>query len=167
MTRPFKFCPADGTRLAEPGNDSGARCPQCGRSWYHNAAPTAGAVIVDDGRALVTQRGREPEKDRFDIPGGFLDPDEDPIAGLKREMKEELALDVEVTLDDLVQMVPHRYGSEGDWVLAIGFIVRSFSGEPTPSDDVADIRWITVNEIDDVDFAWDHDRALVRKALTA
>lgn len=165
MTRPFKYCPADGTRLGEPGNDSGAKCPECGRTWYHNAAPTAGAVIVSDGRALITKRARDPEKGRFDIPGGFLDPDEDPIAGLKREIKEELSLDVDVGIDDLVQMVPHRYGTDGDWVLAIGFIVRSFSGEPTPGDDVAGIRWVTAYELDDVDFAWDHDRALVRKAL--
>lgn len=165
MTRPFKFCPADGTKLEEPGNDSGAKCPRCGRAWYHNSAPTAGVVIVDGERALITRRAREPEKDRYDIPGGFLDADEDPIEGVKREVKEELGLDVDVSMDDLIQMVPHPYGDDGDWVLAIGFIGRYLGGEPTPADDVADYRWVTSDEIDKIDFAWAHDRGLVKKAL--
>ena len=41
-------------------------------------APTAGAAIVKDGRALVTVRAREPEKGKLDVPGGFLGPFEDP-----------------------------------------------------------------------------------------
>lgn len=165
MGRPFRFCPADGTKLGEPGNDSGAKCPECGRTWYHNAAPTAGCVIVRDGKALVTLRGREPEKDRFDIPGGFLDPDEDPVAGVKREVQEELGMKIEVGISDVVQMVPHPYGDDGDWVLAIGFIAAAAAGEPEPGDDVAAVRWVGLDELDTIDFAWDHDRALVRKAL--
>lgn len=166
MSRPFKFCPADGTKLGDPGNDSGAECPECGRTWYHNSTPTAGIVLVDGDRALVTQRAREPEKGRFDIPGGFLDHDEDPVSGVKREVQEELGLDIEVELSDLVQMVPHPYGDDGDWVLALGFVGRFSGDDPKPGDDVAEYRWVTLAELDDIDFAWDHDRELVRKALS-
>jgi ADP-ribose pyrophosphatase YjhB (NUDIX family) len=120
---------------------------------------------VDGDRALVTKRAREPEKGRFDVPGGFLDADEDPIAGLKREVQEELGIDVEVSLSDLVQMVPHPYGDDGDYVLAMGFKARYTGGEPKPADDVADARWITASDLDAIDFAWDHDRELLRKAL--
>lgn len=166
VTRPFRFCPADGAKLGEPGNESGAKCPRCGRTWYHNAAPTAGCVIVRDGKALVTKRAREPEKGRYDIPGGFLEHDEDPVSGVKREVKEELSLEIDVTLDDLVHMVPHPYGDDGDYVLAIGFIARASQGEPKPDDDVEEVRWVSRAEIDGVDFAWEHDRELVRKALS-
>jgi hypothetical protein len=38
-------------------------------------------------------------------------------------------------------------------------------GEPSPADDVAGIRWISAEEIDDTDFVWEHDRRLVRIAL--
>lgn len=166
MTRPFKFCPADGTKLGDPGNDSGAKCPKCGRAWYHNSAPTAGIVLVDGERALITQRGRPPEEGRFDIPGGFLEHDEDPVEGVKREAKEELGLDIEVELSDLVQMVPHPYGDDGDWVLAIGFIGRFPGGDVKTGDDVVDYRWVGLDDLADIDFAWDHDRALVKKALS-
>lgn len=165
MSRRFEFCPADGTKLSDPENDSGARCPKCGRVWYHNAAPTAGCVIVRDGKALVTKRARAPEEGRYDIPGGFLEPDEDPVTGVRREVKEELSMDIDVGMKDLVQAVPHRYGEDGAWVLALGFIARDTKGDPEAADDVAEVRWVTSDEIDDVDFAWDHDKALVRKAL--
>jgi NADH pyrophosphatase NudC (nudix superfamily) len=161
----FRFCPHCGTELEPAGNDSGAHCPNCDKTWYHNAAPTAGAVIVRDGKALITKRARPPEKDRYDIPGGFLDPDEDPIAGLKREVEEELGMNIEVSFDDFVQAVPHRYGEDGDWTLAMGFIVRTANGEPVAADDVAEVRWVTQEELDGIDFAWDHDREMVRKAL--
>lgn len=161
----FKFCPRCATELGPAGNDSGAHCDNCGKTWYHNAAPTAGCVIVRDGKALITKRAREPEKGRFDIPGGFLDADEDPIAGVKRELEEELGMTVEVTYEDLIQAVPHRYGNEGDWTLAIGFIARRSVGDPKPADDVEEARWVTAAELESLDFAWEHDRELVRKAL--
>ena len=162
----FTFCPRCGGRLGDPGNDSGAHCGNCNKSWYHNAAPTAGCVIVRDGRALITKRAREPEKGRFDIPGGFLERDEDPVTAVKREVEEELSMAIDVGYDDLLQAVPHRYGANGDWVLAMGFIARSATGEPRPADDVEEARWVSLDELADIDFAWEHDRALVRKALS-
>jgi hypothetical protein len=50
-------------------------------------------------------------------------------------------------------------------VLAIGFRARIVQGEPQPSDDVAEIRWVSADELDELDFAWEHDRELVRAAL--
>lgn len=161
----FRFCPRCGGRLGDPGNDS-AHCDNCGKTWYHNAAPTAGCVIVRDGKALVTKRAREPEKGRFDIPGGFLEHDEDPVSAVKREVAEELSMEIDLGFEDLLQAVPHRYGANGDWVLAMGFIARSAAGEPTPADDVEEVRWVAIEELDDIDFAWDHDKALVEKALS-
>ena len=166
MTDGFRFCPRCSTELEDPGTDSGALCPNCGKTWYHNAAPTAGCVIVRDGKALITKRARDPEKGRFDIPGGFLDPHEDPVSGLIREVDEELSMTITVAISDLVQAVPHRYGDDGDWTLALGFIARDPVGEPKPADDVAEVRWVTAEELDAIDFAWDHDRELVRKALS-
>ena len=164
--KPFRFCPACGKGLGDPDHDGGAECDTCSRSWYRNSAPTVGCVIVSDGKALVTERGREPEKGRYDVPGGFLGPGEEPLDGLKREVREELGIEIEVTMEDFVQMATHRYGAEGDFVLAIGFRARIRNGaEPTPADDVAAVRWVTNDELDQVEFAWPHDRDLVRKAL--
>lgn len=114
---------------------------------------------------MITKRASDPEKGRWDVPGGFLNHDEDPIEGVKRELQEELGVEVDVTFDDFVQAIPHRYGSDGDWVLALGFRGRLLKGEPQPASDVDALRWVSSAELDTIDFAWPHDRELVRKAL--
>ena len=163
-TEPFRFCPADGTRLKEPRPSGGSSCPLCGRSWYRNSAPSVGAAIVEGDKVLVTVRAREPEKGRVDVPGGFLEVGEHPVDGLAREVREELGVEVEVVGDPIL-LATHTYGEGGGWVLAIGFRVRIVEGEPDPTDDVAEIRWSSAGELDSLDFAWEHDRRFVRRAL--
>ncbi len=167
MPKPFRFCPSCATGLEEAGEKEERECPSCGRIWYVNAAPTAGAAIVKDGRVIITRRGSEPEKGKLDIPGGFLEPGEAPIDGLRREIREELGIEIDVSMDDCLQMVPHEYGEDGEWVLAIGFKARLVSGDPKPASDVTEALWATKEELDELDFAWDHDRDLARKALEA
>jgi ADP-ribose pyrophosphatase YjhB (NUDIX family) len=162
---PYRFCPADGTGLQPKGGESsGVSCPTCGRSWYRSSAPAVGAAIVRGGRALVTVRGIEPEKGKLDLPGGFVEIGEHPREALAREAQEELGVEVEVEERPMLLAV-HTYGEDGEYVLAIGFRVRIVSGEPKPADDVAEIRWVTKDEIEALDFAWEHDRRIARRAL--
>lgn len=163
-TEPYKFCPADGTRLEEPRPSGGTRCPLCGRSWYRNSSPAVGAVILRDGKALVTVRALEPEKGRIDLPGGFLQVGEHPLDGIVREVREELGVEIEVTGDPILPAI-HTYGPDGGYVLPIGFRASIVEGEPDPTDDVAEIRWLSLEEVDSTDFAWEHDRKMVREAL--
>ena len=117
-----------------------------------------------DGRALVSVRAREPEKGKIDLPGGFLEVGEHPVDGIVREVREELGVEIEIVGGPFLLSI-HTYGADGGYVLPIGFRARIVSGEPDPTDDVAEIRWISAEEIDDTDFAWEHDREFVRTAL--
>ncbi|CAN5657365.1 hypothetical protein BH24ACT26_BH24ACT26_22990 [soil metagenome] len=163
--KPFNFCPSCAASLHNRDEEGAARCASCGRLWYRNPAPTVGCVMVRDARALVTVRARAPEKGRTDAPGGFLHVGEDPLDGLKREVREELGVDVDVTHEDFIQAAPHRYGADGDWLLSLGYAVRRVSGEPTASDDVESIEWVVEGQLDGLDWAWGHDLVLVRRAL--
>jgi ADP-ribose pyrophosphatase YjhB (NUDIX family) len=163
--KPWRFCPLCGGRLEPVDGEGGARCPSCDRSWYRNPAPTVGAAIVKSGRILVTVRARAPEKDKIDVPGGFLHEDEDPLAALRREVREEVGLEIDVCESDFVQAVPHRYGADGDWILALGFRARFLGGDPVPTDDVRALEWVGLDDLDELDWAWPHDRELARKAL--
>jgi NADH pyrophosphatase NudC (nudix superfamily) len=163
--KPFDYCPACATRLGPSDDGEGKQCSSCGLAWYRNSSPTTGCAIVSDGKALITKRAKDPEKGLFDIPGGFLHAGEDVLEGLRREVREELGIEIDVTIADLVQMVPHPYGEGGDYVLAMGFNARHASGEPRPADDVEEMRWVSLDELDELPFAWEHDKLLVRRAL--
>jgi 8-oxo-dGTP diphosphatase len=126
--------------------------------------PAVGTVIVRDGKALVTVRAREPEKGRLDLPGGFLRVGEHPVDGLAREVREELGIEAEI-VDTPILLATHRYGPEGGYVLAIGFRASIGSEEPSATDDVAGVRWVSAEELDSLDFAWEHDRDMVRTVL--
>ena len=163
--KPFLYCPACAAELGETDDEGAKVCPKCDRTWYRNSSPTVGCTLVRDGKALVSRRGRDPEKGRLDIPGGFLLAGEEPLAGLKREIQEELGVEVDVQVGDCISMTPHKYGDEGDYVLALGFVARLVSGEPGASDDVDEVLWVSLDELEELDFAWPHDRELVRTAL--
>ena len=55
------------------------------------------AVLVRDGKFLATQRGYGEFKDFWEFPGGKMEPGESKKEALKREIREELDLEITVT----------------------------------------------------------------------
>lgn len=163
--KPFIYCPACASKLEDPSSESGSRCPGCGRSWYQNSSPTVTAALVDGDKVLVAIRARDPKKGQVDTPGGFLMLGEHPLDGLKREIREELGIEIDVSFEDFIQAIPHTYGDEEDWVLSLGFAARPMSLALSPADDVADALWVTSSELDALDWGWPHDRDLAEVAL--
>jgi NADH pyrophosphatase NudC (nudix superfamily) len=163
--KPLVYCAACGSKLEDPSSEGGANCRECGRSWYQNSSPAVTAALVDGDKVLVAIRAHDPKKGKVDTPGGFLMPGEHPLDGLRREIREELGIEIDVSFEDFIQGVPHTYGDEEDWVLSLGFAARPLSLALNPADDVADARWVTSNELDDLDWGWPHDRDLAEIAL--
>ena len=72
-------------------------CPQCGWIYYPQLKVTAGVLIEEGGKLLLVQRALEPWKGLWYLPAGYIEVDEDPLAGAQREVKEETGLDVSIT----------------------------------------------------------------------
>lgn len=67
----------------------------------------ASAVVVDaDGRVLLVKRGEEPEKGRWSVPGGRVDPGETLAQAAVREAFEETGLQVQIIRELWVANVP-------------------------------------------------------------
>ncbi|MCI5896388.1 MAG: 8-oxo-dGTP diphosphatase MutT [Candidatus Aphodousia sp.] len=65
------------------------------------------AIIRRDNQIFATQRGYGDFKDGWEFPGGKVEPGETPQEALRREIKEEL--DVEVLVGDLLETVEYDY----------------------------------------------------------
>jgi 8-oxo-dGTP diphosphatase len=135
----WKLCPRCGAELA--GDAARLACDACGFVVYASSKPTAGALCVDDGRVLLTRRGLDPFKGFWDIPGGFLDEGEDPLDGLRRELREETGLEVEP--ERFLGIWVDRYGgdSTAEATLNLYWTARVVGGEAAPADDVSELGW--------------------------
>ncbi|UCD58228.1 MAG: NUDIX domain-containing protein [Candidatus Hydrogenedentota bacterium] len=84
------------------------KCADCGFEYYFNPAAAVAALITDDvGRLLVTVRAQEPAKGTWDLPGGFADAGESAEEALRREVKEELGIEIAST--KYLHSVPNVY----------------------------------------------------------
>jgi 8-oxo-dGTP pyrophosphatase MutT (NUDIX family) len=71
-------------------------CSFCGTELFINTAAAVAGIIYDSQkRVLFTQRSKDPEAGKLDLPGGFIDYGETVEEGLRREIAEELNLFVE------------------------------------------------------------------------
>jgi 8-oxo-dGTP pyrophosphatase MutT (NUDIX family) len=86
---------------------------------------SVGALVLDEhGRLLLVNPSY---KDRWDLPGGILERHEDPVAGLVREVREELGVECRVG-----ELRAVDYG-RSDWEGA-EVIMLTFSATLTPAD---------------------------------
>lgn len=66
------------------------------RSYPSHPVPGVGAVILDGDRVVLVRRGREPLKGFWSIPGGGLELGESLLDAVRREVREEVGLEIEV-----------------------------------------------------------------------
>jgi 8-oxo-dGTP diphosphatase len=123
-------------------------CPACGFVAYANSQPTASAVVLDDeGRILLARRAGDPERGKWDLPGGFLEEGEHPLDALVRELREETGLEVEPVELAAIEIDRYGDGDEAPATLNLYWTARVVSGEPVPADDVSELRWVAPEEL--------------------
>lgn len=101
----------------------------------------SGPVIIENGKVLLDKHG---DDSFWKFPGGRQRDDESMQETARREVKEELGLDIEITSEPIVvQLV-----MEGKQVLLIHYpAIRS--GEIQPGRDVREYDWFDINNLPD------------------
>ena len=125
---------------------------------YPRPAVTTDCVIFGyDGKelkVLLIERGIEPFKGCWAFPGGFLNMDEDALAGARRELKEETGLE-----NAFIEQF-HTFSEPGrdprGRVITIAHYALVKIQEVEGGDDAAQARWFPIGEVPPL--AFDHDR---------
>ena len=91
----FKSCPECNSRSISFINNKKFYCNDCSFTYFHNAVAAVAVIIKCNSKILLTKRNLEPAKGRLDLPGGFVNPGETLEQAAKREVKEELKLELD------------------------------------------------------------------------
>lgn len=119
-----------------------------------------GAMIVRDGRYLITQRPPAATLPLlWEFPGGRVEPGETDEEALRRELREEMAIDVEV--GELQMHVTHAY-PDYDIDFRV-YTCRLLSDESAICHvRVHDHRWVLPGELDEYEFPAADQKTLER-----
>ena len=129
-------------------------CNSCKRIRFINASPAVTGLILQDNKLLLVKRAEEPSKERWDLPGGFVDLNENFEDGLKREMMEELGVKIKSVKYFNSVIERYLYKDVNEYVLVINFIVKPESYDVVPSDDASDAKYFDLHDALNQDLAF-------------
>ena len=147
----FRFCPKCGSSEFEIHNALSKHCANCGFTYYQNPrASTAAFILNGKGELLVARRAKDPAKGTLDLPGGFVDNNENAEQGMVREIEEETGLKVEADKVQYMFSIPniYRYSGMDIHTLDLFFLCRvAEDAEVKAADDAAELTWLPLREV--------------------
>ena len=156
----YTHCPKCGAALGLEVRGERERlvCPACRFVFFQNPNVGVAAIVVEDGAVLLTRRGGSFLPGLWDLPGGFVEYDEDLRDALIREIREETGVDVELdrVLEVRSNFFPERH-SVGVW-----FLARCVGGTLAAGDYSVEARFFPLDALPpDDEIAFETDRVVL------
>ena len=151
MEQIFTYCPHCGSKDIEFPNLVRFLCHQCGFVYYHNIAAAVAVIFRREREILFVVRNIDPDKGKLDLPGGFIDPDENAEAAACREMNEELGLEITPNLLKYVTTQPNHYLYKDVPYRTMDIFYECPLDVPVSvraADEIKSLQWIPIPEID-------------------
>ena len=103
-----------------------------------------GAVILNHDRVLMAQRGKQPLKGWWSLPGGLLELGEALADGVRREVREETGLEIRPLgiLEVFERIMRDAAGAPEYHYVLIDYVCRATGGTLRPGDDVCAVEWV-------------------------
>jgi ADP-ribose pyrophosphatase YjhB (NUDIX family) len=108
-----------------------------------------GALIFDGDSILLAERGHEPLKGWWSLPGGILETGETLIDGIRREVREETGLDVEpeAIFEIFERIMPDAEGRTEYHYVLIDYTCRVIGGALAAGSDVSHAVWVREEDL--------------------
>lgn len=108
-----------------------------------------GALIFRRDRILMAQRGKEPLKGYWSLPGGALEIGELLADGIRREVREETGLEIRPlrVLEIFERIIRDSHGAPEYHYVLIDYVCRIVGGELRAGDDVCAVEWYREREL--------------------
>lgn len=124
------------------------------------------AIILNENKSqvLLIKRGSKAYHGMWGFVSGKVDWGEEIKETVIREVKEETNLDVEI-----VKFVGRYYDKKGrhptKTMICLPHICKVLGGELKAGDDASDAKWFSLEEVKDMDLAFDHKQMLIDEGL--
>jgi mutator protein MutT len=145
----FRFCPKCGSAEFHRSGERSLKCAGCGFHFYFNSSAAVAALVQNtEGKLMLVKRGVEPHYGKLDLPGGFVDPGETAEHAIRRELSEELGLEVESL--EYMGSAPNEYIYSDFSVFTLDFAFRvtpKSIKNLKPMDDILDFEFYAKDEI--------------------
>lgn len=104
-----------------------------------------GAIIFHQDRILLVERGREPLKGWWSLPGGAVEVGERLEEAIRREVLEETALRVRVDrLFEIFERIMRDDEGRAEYhYVLMDYVCEYSEGTPAPGDDVSGVAWVS------------------------
>jgi len=146
----YRICPRCGSRLEKQILDHRPRLKcvnrECDFVYYHNPAPAAGALVIQEGKILLVKRAVAPREDWWCIPAGFMEWAEHPRETAVRELQEETGVDIRIK--ELFEV----YSGDDDFrtnAVLILYLASIESGHPQAADDAKEVGFFEFDSLPD------------------
>ncbi|WP_223609041.1 NUDIX domain-containing protein [Chryseobacterium sp. OSA05B] len=158
----LKYCPSCGKETLHWDGEKKWSCPECGFNLYNNVAGAVAVVIRCGDEIYLTRRNRDPKKGKLDLAGGFVDPKESAEETCKRELFEELQLDVDISNLKYLTSLPNVYQyKEIDYNtidLFYEYTVQEKFEVSLELSEISEAVWIPLSTLDLDDIAFDSQK---------
>ena len=103
-----------------------------------------GALIFEGGNLLLVERGKEPLKGYWSLPGGIVETGEKLEEAIRREVREETGLEVEpLSIFEIFErIIPDAEGRPEYHYVLIDYLCRALGGRLAPASDVSNVAWV-------------------------